>query len=98
MRILISLLIVFVLSGVAGAADMFIYPQKDQTKEQQQEDEFACYRWAKEQTGFDPKAPQKDSGGGPMARRKAKEAQQAERQKYDRAIAACMEARGYTVK
>jgi hypothetical protein len=60
MRILISLLAVLVLSGAAGAADMFIYPQKDQTKEQQQADEFACYKWAKEQTGFDPMAARKD--------------------------------------
>ena len=34
--------------------DVFVYPTKGQTKEQQEQDEFACYKWGKEQTGFDP--------------------------------------------
>ena len=34
--------------------DVFVYPSKGQTKEQQEQDEFACYKWGKEQTGFDP--------------------------------------------
>ena len=32
----------------------FAYPTKDQTQEQQQQDHFACYSWAKQQTGVDP--------------------------------------------
>jgi len=32
----------------------FAYPTKGQTQEQQQQDHFACYSWAKEQTGVDP--------------------------------------------
>lgn len=32
----------------------FAYPTKKQTEEQQQQDHFACYNWAKEQTGVDP--------------------------------------------
>jgi hypothetical protein len=32
----------------------FAYPTKGQTPEQQQQDHFACYSWAKQQTGVDP--------------------------------------------
>ena len=30
------------------------FPAKDQTPQQQQSDEFACYSWAKQDSGFDP--------------------------------------------
>lgn len=43
--------------GLAGAADIFVFPKNAQTKEQQEQDEFSCYKWAKEQTGFDPNKP-----------------------------------------
>jgi hypothetical protein len=39
---------------VSGADDFIIYPEKGQSKEQIEQDKFACYTWAKEQTGFDP--------------------------------------------
>jgi len=42
-----------VLSEVS-AQDMFIYPEKGQSNEQQEKDKFECYNWAKKQTGFDP--------------------------------------------
>ena len=32
----------------------FAYPTNNQTQEQQQQDHFACYSWAKQQTGVDP--------------------------------------------
>jgi hypothetical protein len=51
-------------------AEMYIYPAKGQTKEQQDQDEFQCHQWSVEQTGFDPtkQAPpsgtaQQSSGG-----------------------------------
>ncbi len=51
-------------------AQMFIYPLEGQSSEKQEMDEFACYKWAKEQTGFDPNqqvantsTPKKRSGG-----------------------------------
>ncbi len=43
-----------VLSASFADAEQFIYPQKGQTKEQQELDEFQCHKWAVEQTGFDP--------------------------------------------
>jgi hypothetical protein len=36
---------------------LFVYPQKDQTPEQQAKDENACYSSAQQQTGIDPAAP-----------------------------------------
>jgi hypothetical protein len=45
-----------VFAGFALADDLYIYPQKGQSKEQQEKDKFDCYQWAKGQTGFDPMA------------------------------------------
>jgi len=36
---------------------LFVYPQKQQTPEQQAKDENECYSSAQKQTGIDPKAP-----------------------------------------
>jgi len=47
---------VLVTAGVAGAADLYVYPQKGQSKAQQEQDEFACTKWARETSGFDPMA------------------------------------------
>jgi len=41
-------------AGPAMAQDFFIYPTKGQNKEQMEKDKYECYRWAKDQTGFDP--------------------------------------------
>ncbi len=35
-------------------AEPFAYPSKNQSQQQQQEDHFACYSWAKQETGVDP--------------------------------------------
>lgn len=44
--------------GIADMAfaqgDVFIYPNKGQSAEQQDKDKFECYNWSKQQTGFDP--------------------------------------------
>ena len=50
---LVSLMALFVVSNGAQA-EMFIFPEKGQSKEQQELDQFTCYKWAKEQTGIDP--------------------------------------------
>src|SRR5262245_34919773 len=48
-----------VLAGAAFAGqDVYVYPSKGQSKDQQERDEFDCYKWAKDQTGFDPTAAQ----------------------------------------
>lgn len=46
----------FLFAGAALAADVYIYPQKGQSQEQQEKDKWECYNWAKQQTGFDPMA------------------------------------------
>ncbi len=38
-------------------SDMFIFPTKGQSADQQELDEFTCYKWAKNQTGVDPNKP-----------------------------------------
>lgn len=148
--------VVVMLLSTAGWAqsEMVIYPTKNQTKEQQDKDNFECYGWAKQQSGFDPMAPptasapppqqQAPKGGagrgalrgaavggivdgsdgaktgaaagavvGGVRRRDQRRQQQVEQQQYEqqqaaqyqgnrdsynRAYAACMDGRGYSVR
>jgi hypothetical protein len=41
--------------------ELFIFPNKDQTPEQQEQDQGACYVWAKNQSGFDPVTAQTEA-------------------------------------
>lgn len=43
--------------GVALAGDLYVYPSKGQSPQQMERDKAECYRWAVNQTGFDPAAP-----------------------------------------
>jgi len=72
----------------AGDARLFIYPRQSQSAEQQASDEYACHRWAAEQSGFDPVAA--GSAGAAAA--------PSQRADYRRAQAACLDGRGYTVR
>lgn len=148
--------VVVMLLSTAGWAqsEMVIYPTKNQTREQQDKDNFECYGWAKQQSGFDPMAPptasapppqqQAPKGGagrgalrgaavggivdgsdgaktgaaagavvGGVRRRDQRRQQQVEQQQYEqqqaaqyqgnrdsynRAYAACMDGRGYSVR
>lgn len=51
-----ALLLLLVL-GSAIAQQVHIYPTKGQSKQQLEKDKFACYGWAKGQSGFDPMNP-----------------------------------------
>jgi len=56
-RLIISLSAMWL--GVALAAtnpDLVVYPSKGQTAEQQSKDEYECFQWAKQRSGFDPMA------------------------------------------
>ncbi len=67
--------------------DLIIYPKGGQSKDQQAADQFECHTWAKGQTGFDPTQPGGgEPGGSAMSR-----------SNYDRAMSACLTARGYQV-
>ena len=135
----------------ARAQDVFTYPQKGQSREQQSKDKAECYQWAVNETGYNPSAPPPapaapppqgglvrgaargalmgaavgaiagDTGkgaaigataggmGGAMRRRDSqREADhyaqqnaaqsQAKADQHRRAMTACLEARGYSVK
>jgi hypothetical protein len=136
----------------SAADELIIFPNADQSPEQQEQDKFACYSWAKGESGFDPMAPptatepppqeQPKRGGllrgaargavvgeivdddagkgaaagavvGGMRRQDQKRKDAAERQRweeeqariyaenrnrYNRAYAACLEGKNYTVR
>jgi len=69
----------------AAQGDLIIYPKNGQTTDQQAADRYECHTWAKGQTGFDPTQP----GGGPGGDQN--------RSNYNRAMSACLQARGYQV-
>jgi hypothetical protein len=70
MKTLITLLVAIILTftlnnhtraqentTIGSGLGLYVFPSNDQTKEQQDADEIACYKWAKEQTGIDPINP-----------------------------------------
>ena len=72
-----------------SAGRMFIYPRQSQSEGQQAKDFDACHGWAVGQTGFDPKKP---PAGRPDAQSTQKNSD------YLRAISACLDGRGYTLR
>ena len=44
--------------GQALGAELYIYPNKGQSPEQQSRDRYECHRWAVQQTGVDPTSAQ----------------------------------------
>jgi hypothetical protein len=68
----------------SGAADLYVYPRNGQTDEQTQNDRYECHAWAVSQSGFDPTRSQQQGGGNPAD--------------YRQAMAACLDARGYTTR
>jgi outer membrane lipoprotein SlyB len=40
--------------NIAAITQIYFYPNKGQSTEQQSRDHYACYNWAADQTGFDP--------------------------------------------
>jgi hypothetical protein len=71
----------------AAQQDLIIYPKNGQSKDQQAADQYECHSWAKSQTGFDPTQPGGGAPGGVAMNRS----------NYDRAMSACLQARGYQV-
>jgi len=63
--------------------DMVVYPAGGQSAEQQDRDRYECYRWAKEQSAYDPTLPNQDLSNKDV---------------YARAMTACLESREYTVR
>jgi hypothetical protein len=71
-----------------SASDFIIYPKQGQSKDQQAADQYECNNWAKGQTGFDPTQPNGGVAAGDADRAHSN---------YDRAMAACLQGRGYQV-
>ena len=71
------------------AQELYIYPKNGQDAAQQSTDRYDCHRWAADQTGFDPTRP---TGGVAPEQAAGKHVE------YQRAMTACLEARGYSVK
>ena len=72
-------------SGQTQTGQLFVYPRKGQSQQQQSDDRYACHEWAVNQTNYDPTKP-------PVS------VSEIQRDNYRRAMAACLDGRGYTVK
>jgi hypothetical protein len=68
---------------------IFIYPRKGQSEELQAKDRYECHSWAVSQTHYDPTQP---ASGMPAAQLNQMRAD------YQRAMGACLDGRGYTMK
>jgi hypothetical protein len=68
----------------ALAAMLYIYPREGQSVDQQDSDRAECNGWAVDQTGYDPNSDEAAAGGNVSD--------------YKRAVSACLEGRGYTVR
>jgi len=71
------------------ADELFIYPKQGQSEQQQAEDRYACHRWGADQAGYDPTQPPGDLSITDLSRK---------RDDYQRAMKACLEGRGYSVR
>jgi len=69
-----------------SVGQLFIYPRNGQSEKQQADDRYQCHSWAVGQTGYDPTKP---PGGAPSVQKYAD---------YQRAMGACLDARGYTAR
>ena len=55
----------------SALAELYIYPAKGQSSEQQEKDKFECYNWAKNDTGFDPMEVPTTSTAPPSGQKKS---------------------------
>ena len=69
----------------ATADQVFVYPRQGQSAEQQAADRYACHQWAVSQAGVDPTTNAVTITGQKRA-------------DYQRALGACLDGRGYTVR
>ena len=76
-------------SVATPGSELFVYPMKGQSDSQQATDRYECHAWGVNETGFDPVKPQGGVDEGNWAQK---------REDYQRALAACLSARGYSVR
>jgi hypothetical protein len=70
-RTTVCCLLTVLVAGQAIAQELYIYPAKGQSAEQQDKDKFECYNWAKNDTGFDPMALPTTSSAPPSGQKKS---------------------------
>ena len=60
LRVVVAIvaLLLLALARPSLAQDIYVYPAKGQSQEQQDRDRYECHSWAVKQTGFDPSRPQ----------------------------------------
>ncbi len=75
--------------GSTPASELFVYPMEGQDEPLQASDRYECHAWAVRETGFDPVRPQGGVGAADWSRK---------REDYQRALAACLTGRGYSVR
>ncbi len=63
--------------------DLYVYPSRGQSEQQQADDRYECHNWASKETGYDPIDSDFDAD---------------KRAGYLRAMTACLTGRGYSVK
>lgn len=68
---------------------LFIYPRNGQSEKQQSNDRYECHQWAAKQTNYDPTSISSGISPDDLMQK---------RSDYQRAIAACLDGRGYTVR
>jgi len=44
-------------TGIAKGLELYVFPSEEQNQQTQDADEMACYKWAMEQSGYDPINP-----------------------------------------
>ncbi len=71
------------------ANELYVYPKLDQSEQQQSDDRFTCHQWAVKETGYDPSKPPERISRSQLGNR---------RSNYQRAIKACLEGKGYSVR
>ena len=102
MRQILCAVLLSAASTCLVASELMIYPNEGQDDVQQDKDNYECYSWAKGESGFDPMAPPTATEPPPQQQAQYEQQQMAQydaaRSSYNRAFAACMEGRGYSVK
>ena len=76
-------------AGQMPSDQLYIYPRQGQNQQLQAKDRYECHSWAVTQTHYDPTQPPAGMAAGQMGQKRAD---------YHRAMGACLDGRGYTVK
>jgi pyruvate/2-oxoglutarate dehydrogenase complex dihydrolipoamide acyltransferase (E2) component len=87
---------------LAATLNVYAFPQKGQTAEQQSIDESDCYQWAVTNSGSDPfqvsKQAEAQKQQAQQAQQQAQQATQQQMDNFKKAFSACLEGKNYMVK